>query len=60
VQYDNDSEVMGFNSRLQWVPEMGRETYLVFNHELEDPDRNNRFRSTNADLVVKLGYTFRF
>jgi hypothetical protein len=59
VQYDNDSEVMGFNSRLQWVPEVGRETYLVFNHEQEDPDRNNRFRSTNADLVVKLGYTFR-
>ncbi|MEQ1579966.1 MAG: DUF5916 domain-containing protein [Steroidobacteraceae bacterium] len=59
MQYDNDSEVMGFNSRLQWVPEMGRETYLVFNHELEDADRNNRFRSTNADLVVKLGYTYR-
>jgi len=59
VQYDNVSEALGLNSRLQWIPQMGRETYLVFNHELEDPDRDNRFRSANADVVVKLGYTVR-
>jgi hypothetical protein len=59
VQYDNVSEALGINSRLQWIPQMGRETYLVFNHELEDADRNNRFRSANADVVVKLGYTVR-
>ena len=59
VQYDNVSEAVGINSRLQWIPQMGRETYLVFNHELEDADRDNRFRSANADVVVKLGYTFR-
>ena len=51
---------MAINSRLQWIPEMGRETYLVFNHALQDADRDNRFRSENADLVLKLGYTFRF
>ena len=50
---------MGINSRLQWIPQMGREAYLVFNHELEDADRNNRFRSANADVVLKLGYTIR-
>ncbi len=59
VQYDNVSEALGINSRLQWIPQMGRETYLVFNHELEDADRDNRFRSANADVVVKLGYTVR-
>lgn len=59
VQYDNVSEAVGINSRLQWIPQMGRETYLVFNHELEDADRDNRFRSANADAVVKLGYTVR-
>ncbi len=60
VQYDNESELIGINSRLQWIPEMGRETYLVFNHALQDFDRDDRFRSENADVVIKAGYTFRF
>jgi hypothetical protein len=32
----------------------------VFNHGLSDVDRNASFHSTNADLAVKFGYTFRF
>lgn len=60
VQYDNESEVVGINSRLQWIPETGRETYFVVNHALQDFDRNNRFRSQIADVVLKAGYTFRF
>lgn len=60
VQYDNDSEVVGINSRLQWIPRAGRETYLVFNHALEDYDMDRRFRSESADVVLKAGYTFRF
>lgn len=60
LQYDNESELVGINSRLQWIPQAGRETYFVVNHALQDFDRNNRYESQNADVVLKVGYTFRF
>jgi hypothetical protein len=60
IQYDNDSEVLGFNSRLHWIPEAGREAFIVLNHNLEDRDRDNTFRSQIADISVKFSYTFRF
>jgi len=60
LQYDNVSEVMGFNSRLHWIPEAGRQAFLVFNYGLADPDKDNTFHSTGADLSLKFSYTFRF
>jgi hypothetical protein len=60
IQYDNDSELVGINSRLHWIPEAGREMFLVFNHNLQDFDRDGTFHSSFADLSAKLNYTFRF
>ena len=60
VQYDNVTETMGVNSRLHWIPEAGRELFIVFNHNLQDIDLNNRFESMLSDLAIKLNYTFRF
>jgi Carbohydrate family 9 binding domain-like/Domain of unknown function (DUF5916) len=60
IQYDNVSVVAGINTRLQWVPESGREVYFVINHNLEDTDRDNHFRSAFSDLTAKVSYTFRF
>jgi hypothetical protein len=60
IQYDNVSEVMGVNLRLNWIPEAGRELFFVINHNLEDFDRDNRFHSASADVVAKMSYTFRF
>jgi hypothetical protein len=60
VQYDNVSEVIGINSRLYWIPEPGREAYLVLNWGMLDIDKDNEFRSTNNDLTLKYNYTFRF
>ncbi|HUF73820.1 MAG TPA: hypothetical protein VMR74_13080, partial [Gammaproteobacteria bacterium] len=60
IQYDNFSEVIGFNSRLHWIPQAGREGFIVFNHSVADPDKNDSFHSTNADLSVKFSYTWRF
>lgn len=60
VQYDNVSEGAGFNSRLYWIPEPGREMYLVLNWGLVDLDKDNSFTSTNKDLTLKYNYTFRF
>jgi hypothetical protein len=60
IQYDNVSEVMGINMRLHWIPEPGREAFLVLNHDLEDRDLDNRFHSAIAEAALKYSYTFRF
>lgn len=60
LQYDNVSEGLGINSRLYWVPQAGREAYLVLNWGLVDLDKDNTFASTNNDLTIKYNYTFRF
>jgi hypothetical protein len=60
LQYDNVSEVMGINSRLVWIPEPGREGFIVLNHNVQDFDRDNRFDSLSAEAAVKFNYTFRF
>jgi Carbohydrate family 9 binding domain-like/Domain of unknown function (DUF5916) len=60
LQYDNSSEVFGLNSRLHWIPKAGREGFIVLNHNVADPDKNNRFESALADVSVKFSYTFRF
>jgi hypothetical protein len=60
LQYDNVSENMGFNSRLNWIPENGQEGFLVFNYGAQDIDKDNSFTSTNSDLSVRFTYTFRY
>ncbi|HSG66993.1 MAG TPA: carbohydrate binding family 9 domain-containing protein [Gammaproteobacteria bacterium] len=60
IQYDNISETMGINTRFHWIPEAGREAFIVLNHNLQDVDLDNRFHSALADLAIKVNYTFRF
>jgi len=60
IQYDNVSETAGINSRLHWIPEAGREMFIVLNHNLEDYDRTNSFHSLGAEFTAKFSYTFRF
>lgn len=60
VQYDNVTEEVGISSRLNWIPQAGREGYIVLNYNLQDYDRDNRFKSRLSDLVVKFNYTFRY
>jgi hypothetical protein len=60
IQYDNFSETVGLNSRLHWIPEAGKEGFIVFNHSVADVDKNDSFHSTNADVSVKFNYTWRF
>jgi hypothetical protein len=60
VQYDNVSEVLGFNSRLRWVPRAGQEGFIVLNHNLQDIDKDGDFQSQLSDVSIKFSYTFRF
>ena len=59
AQYDNQSDVLGVNSRLQWVPEAGREFYIIYNGGwLDEPMRG--FDTIGQSATVKLSHTFRF
>ena len=60
IQWDNDSDILGINSRLHWAPQSGRDFYLVLNHSLQDLDEDGTFSSLGADLTAKASYTFRF
>ena len=62
IQYDNVSHTVGLNSRLHWIPQAGREAFLVLNHNVKDdpltPDDD--FHSSFAEVTLKYSYTFRF
>ena len=58
VQYDNDSESVGINSRVRWIIEPGNEVYFVLNQAIDRDDRSFRVRQT--ELTTKVGWTFRF
>jgi hypothetical protein len=60
IQYDNISESLGLNSRLHWIPRAGQQGFVVLNWGAIDPDKDNDFASTFADLSLKFNYTFRF
>ena len=59
LQYDNTADVFGFNSRLRYIPQAGREMLMVLNHGGRVDDAN-RWHSTRSDLNLKLVYTFRY
>jgi hypothetical protein len=59
-QYDDVSEVFGIHSRLVWIPQAGREIFLVLNRNFQDVDKDNSFQSVTSDLTAKVSYTFRF
>ncbi len=62
LQYDNVSRTIGVNSRLHWIPQAGREAFLVLNHNLRDdlltPETD--FHTFASEFTLKYSYTFRF
>jgi len=60
LQWDNVSGTLGINSRLHWIPQAGREAFLVLNHNMRDTDGRRHFKSDTAELSAKINYTIRF
>lgn len=60
IQYDNISTTIGLNSRLHWVPEAGRNVFLVLNHNWAERPGVSGYHSTVSDFTIKADYTFRF
>ena len=59
-QYDNVSEVAGFQSHLHYIPKAGQEFNLIVNKASEDIDRDGHFRSLTAEYGARLSYTLRY
>jgi hypothetical protein len=62
LQYDNVSRTIGVNSRLHWIPQAGREAFLVLNHNLRDNplEPSTDFKTSFSEVTLKYSYTFRF
>ena len=60
LQYDNISENIGLNTRIQWIPEAGQEALIVLNYNLQDQNKDNTFISTLSDINIRFRYTFRY
>ncbi len=58
VQYDNQTESMGWQSRFQWIIKPGKEVYFTWNAPYMDP--LERFRTESYEARVKVNYTIRF
>lgn len=60
LQYDTDSEVFGYQTRLRWIIEDGRELFVVFNSAFERDGDATSVDYTESELTVKFEYTLRF
>jgi hypothetical protein len=58
VQYDSQSDRMGWQSRFQWIIQPGREIFLVWNSIASDP--YDRFQLEEASARLKIKFTIRF
>jgi hypothetical protein len=58
IQYENQTETIGWQSRFQWIIKPGKEIFVVFNSPLIDP--MERFRPEVYEARVKVKYTIRF
>lgn len=61
VEFDNESQKLGWQSRVRWILRPGNEVFIVFNQGwLQDERGGFHFRPTDTRLAGKLQYTFRF
>ncbi|MDQ3517535.1 MAG: carbohydrate binding family 9 domain-containing protein [Gemmatimonadota bacterium] len=71
VQYDNESQSFGTNTRLRWTFHPLGDLFVVYNHNLVRSDfgsgdrspnglRDRRFGFASNELLVKAQYTFRY
>jgi uncharacterized protein DUF5916 len=60
VQYDNQSAVLGWQSRFRWIVTPGSDLYVVYTHNWVDDVVLDRFATLDKRLASKVLYTYRF
>jgi len=58
VQFDSETDTIGYNSRIQWEVAPGSFLYVVLNQNLDRDDGNVKL--LQSELTTKLGVTIRF
>jgi hypothetical protein len=59
IQYDNESRILGFQTRFRWILRPGNDLFLVLNRGWYKTDEHDYVSSFDRG-TVKLQYTFRF
>jgi hypothetical protein len=54
-QWNNEDQEMNFNFRIHWIPEIGSDVYLVYNHLL---DTGGLLATARATILAKVAYRF--
>lgn len=57
VQFDNESDVLGLQSRFRWILKPGNDLFVVLDRGWQDLD--DRFLPVSNHLTLKFQYTFR-
>ena len=60
VQFDNDSDMLSYQSRFRWIFEPGSELFLVALYSWQKGPGDDTLRPDDQDLTLKVQYTFRF
>ena len=60
VQYDTQSAVLGWQSRLRWIITPGNDLYVVYTHNWLDQPLLDRFATLDKRVASKIFYTYRF
>ncbi len=60
LQYDNESDEIGLNARLRWVPRAGQEHFLVVNYGRARDEDLGRYRSETFQTALRLSFSFLF
>jgi len=57
IQYDNESESVGTNTRLRWTFRPEADLFVIYNHNVSDIE--DRWRLDSNQLLVKVQYAWR-
>jgi len=57
IQWDNESDSVGTNTRLRWTFRPEADVFLIYNHNVRDIE--DRWRLDSNELLVKLQYAWR-
>lgn len=63
VQYDNESESVGTNTRVRWTFRPAGDLFVVYNHNLRTVDpltRDRQLRFASNQLLLKVQYAFQY
>ena len=60
IQFDSQSKVLGWQSRLRWIMTPGSDLYIVYTHNWRDEPLFDGFTTLDNRLASKVLYTYRF